>query len=56
MLRHSELERRRLRDDADAAHEREDRYRDGVRLIEDMGLEPDEHMARVQRLAEELGI
>lgn len=56
MLRESESYRRLMRDSADVAHTREDKYRDGVRRIEDMGLEPDEHMARVTELARELGI
>ena len=56
MLRRSEPERRRLRDDADADHARWDRYLAEKRRLESLGLEPDEYTARVRELAQWLGV
>lgn len=56
MLREYEPERRRLRDDAEIDRIRWERYRQGKIALEELGLDPDEHMAMVQELAKRLGV
>ena len=56
MLRQSEPERRRMRDDADLDHARYDIYEARKRHIAETAEDADDYTRRVMRLAEEMGI
>lgn len=56
MLRQSEPERRRERDDAKSCRARQERYEARKRQIAATALDADDYTERVIRLAEEMGI
>ena len=56
MLRQSEPERRRMRDDSESCRARQERYEARKRQIAETAVDADDYTERVIRLAEELGI
>ncbi len=56
MLRQSEPERRRLRDDAESCRDRQERYEARKRVIAETAVDADDYDARVRELVMEMGI